>query len=64
MKSYRLNNDQLKALSGITADIGQAIFASAIIPFAFQLGKIQPIVVASGLIISFGCWILTLYLVR
>lgn len=64
MKNIKLNDDQLKALSEITSDIGQAVFASAIIPFAFQLDKVRPTLVALALIVAVGCWVITVYLLK
>ncbi len=45
----RLTNKQLETLSGISADIGQAVFASALLLFAFQLDKVELRVVVLGL---------------
>lgn len=56
----KLDNDQFKALSNIMADIGQVTLGSAVVPFIFGFDKTEPAVLLSGLIITFGFWILSI----
>lgn len=59
-----LDDDQLKALSQITADAGQVFLALTVIPFIFALDNMNPSVLLSGIVLTFGCWTLSLLLVR
>ena len=56
----RLDNDQLKALSNIMADIGQVALGSSVVPFLSGVDKANPTVVLSGLVITFGFWVLSI----
>lgn len=56
----KLDNDQFKALSNIMADIGQVSLGSSVAPFLFRFDKKDPSVLLSGLIITFGFWILSI----
>jgi hypothetical protein len=58
----KLSKNQLKALSQITADIGQAFFVSSFVPFLIGLEQQSIIVVLLLLIVSVGCWIMTIIL--
>lgn len=59
-----LNNEQLKTLSGIAKDIGQIFFASSFVPFLLGVDNINIAVVIWTLIVSMGCWILSLFLLK
>lgn len=56
----RLDNDQLKALSNILADIGQVVFGFSVVPIIFDFDNVKSTVLLSGLIITFGCWFLSI----
>lgn len=56
----KLDDDQFKALSNIMADIGQVTLGSSVVPFIFGFDKTKPTVLLSGLIITFGFWILSI----
>lgn len=56
----KLDNDQFKALSNIMADIGQVALGSSVVPFIFGFDKTEPTVLLSGLVITFGFWILSI----
>lgn len=56
----KLDKDQFKVLSSIMADIGQVTLASSVVPFVFGFDKIPPTVLLSGLIITLGCWVMSI----
>lgn len=56
----RLDSNQFKALSNIMADIGQVSLGSSVVPFLFGFDKTEPTVLLSGLVITFGFWILSI----
>lgn len=56
----KLDNDQFKALSNIIADIGQVSLGSSVAPFLFRFDKVEATVLLSGLVITFGFWILSI----
>lgn len=58
--TIKLDADQFKALSNIMADIGQLALGSSVIPFIFDFDSINPSVLLSGLVITVGCWILSI----
>lgn len=58
-----LDDEQLKALSQITADAGQVFLALTVVPFVFGIDKAYPSVLLSGIVLTFGCWALSLLLV-
>lgn len=60
----RFNHDQLKALSQITADAGQVLFAITVVPFAFGIDKSHPTLLPLGLLLTFICWIVSIALVK
>lgn len=60
----RFDDDQLKALSNIMADIGQVIFGLTVVPILVDFDNAKPIVLLSGLFITFGCWILSIIFAR
>ena len=60
----KFNNPQLKALSGICADIGQVLLASAVVPFIFGFDKISPPVLTSGLGGTLVFWLLSIILLK
>ncbi len=63
MKSVRLSENQLQAMSSIAKDIGQAFFISAFIPFLVGVAEPTAIVVILTLINSIGFWIIAVALV-
>lgn len=62
--NFSLDKVRLKAISAIVADAGQVFLASAVIPFFTGIDKIGFPVLLSGLILTFGCWILSVAIVR
>ena len=62
--NFSLDDDQLKALSQLTADAGQVFLALTVVPFVFGIDKKHPSVLLSGIVLTFGCWIFSLLLVR
>lgn len=60
----KLNTEQLKALSGITADAGQVFFAATVVPFVFGLDRLNLFVLLSGLALTIFCWITSLVFVK
>lgn len=64
MKFYKLDKPQLKMVANISESMGQAIFASVILPFAFQLDKIDILVVLLGLVTALLCWLFSIVLIR
>lgn len=59
-----LDKNQLKALSEIASDAGQVFLGSCVIPFLIGFDKTRLEVLLSGLVLTFGCWCLRLFLVR
>ncbi len=59
-----LTDDQLKAMSAIFADIGQAFFASTLVPFVLGLDIANKRVLVSGLALSLVCWILSILVAK
>ncbi len=57
-----LNDRQLEKLSDIFADIGLVALASVVIPAVFNRLDLQ--ILSAGLIITFGCWAISLALRR
>lgn len=52
----KLNDNQLKALSAISADAGQVFFASTIVPVLFGAENFNLNILLFGLILTFICW--------
>lgn len=59
-----LTSIRLKTLSEIFVDVGQAIFISTIIPFAFSIDSVPILGVVSGWILSAVSWLLALYILN
>ncbi|MBA3723463.1 MAG: hypothetical protein H0W89_01030 [Candidatus Levybacteria bacterium] len=64
MQFGTLSNRQLTALSDICIAIGQAIFISTVLPFAFSLDSIPLMVVVSGWLLSAVSWMLSLKILK
>ncbi len=60
----RFNHDQLKTLSGITADAGQVLFAVTVVPFVFGIDRSLISVLPSGLVLTFICWSISIVLMK
>lgn len=58
-----LDKDRLKTMSAIVADAGQVFLASTVIPFFTGIDKVGFPVLLSGLILTFGCWMLSIIIV-
>ena len=60
----KLSNEQLKTLSGITADAGQVLFAITVVPFTFGIDKSHPTLLPLGLLSTIVCWIASIVTVK
>lgn len=58
--NFSLSEDRLRIVSVIVADAGQVFLASIVIPFFTGIDKVGFPVLLSGLILTFGCWMLSI----
>lgn len=57
-----LNEEQLDGLASMVADAGQVFLASLVVPFFLHVDGTQSIMLLSGLVLTLGCYLFSLYL--